>query len=469
MKIQSPTNPTATPSTTSTSSQATSKAVPETRKNEAKQTTNASDIFDQAHAQSAPATLSAERKSTKPTTPTPPTPTPSAGKMSIKDIPAANWTCFVNLNADNSLESFGKLDLNEMEAGAGGLQGKMNVIALVDGGKAADANGWTNGTRLMYVTPDPTNSKKIVSREIDVDPSSDLGKLLTAGKGELDTGSPQVLKAALAYVQQNTKSDHYMVDLWDHGNDWRGISYDDHPSDNLDMQGLKQALSDLPQKIDILSADACLMSTVEVADTAKAAGAKYLVGSEEVEPGSGWDYKDFFNRASQLFANAKDVSADQMANAITSSYGAGPTDNVTMATTDLSKLDGLNASLDTFSDALLKAGGLQDKTLRSAYTGALRFDDADQMDVGDFAKRVAAGTQNTALKTAANQLIAALAQSSTETEAKGGAAKYGAAKGLTIYAPTGAVDSEYKQKGADWLKSRWNDVIATYSGSPRVA
>ncbi|HLL84873.1 MAG TPA: clostripain-related cysteine peptidase [Longimicrobium sp.] len=387
---------------------------------------------------------------------------PAQKPMNPQDIKPANWTMFVHLNADNNLESFGKADMNEMET-VGSLEGKVNVIALVDGGTGQDNNGWTNGTRLMYVTKDPNNSNKIVSREIAVDPKSDLGKLLAAGKGELDTGSPEVLRAAVDYVQKNIPSEHFMLDLWDHGNSWKGISYDDRGGD-LNMPELQQALSGLSKKVDIVSADACLMASVEVADTAKAVGADWLVGSEELEPGAGWNYNDLLKRMDKLFEGGKkDVTAEQMSKVIVESYSTGPKDNVTLSATNLTKLDGLNAKLDSFSDAVLKAGGLQNKTVRDAYTKALRMDDADQMDLGDFAKRLAASTTDVKLKGAANELLKSLADTTFEKGTKSG--KFSAATGLTIYAPRGAVSPDYKQAGSAWLNSRWNDVIKTYAGS----
>jgi subtilisin-like proprotein convertase family protein len=379
------------------------------------------------------------------------------GPIDPKDIPAADWTCFVNLNADNSLESFGKADLNEMES-VGSLAGKMNVIALVDGGSDS-GNGWTTGTRLMYVTRD-ADTGKVSSREIAVDPNSDLGKLLAKGKGELDTGSPETLHAAIDYVQKNVKSQHFMVDLWDHGNDWRGVSYDDHPSDNLDMPGLQKALSGLSQKVDIVSADACLMATVEVADTAKAANVDWLVGSEEVEPGEGWNYNDFLTRVDKLFAGKSDVSSADVAHAIVDSYNAGGGENATMSATDTSKLAALNGQIDAFSDAFLAAGGFKDGKLKAAYEQTLRFDDADQMDLGDFAKRVAAATSDAKLKVAAGALLTSIGQTTTE---KSAGSKYAGATGLTIYGPRGSVDSAYKATGVTWTGSHWNKVIAQYS------
>jgi len=474
MRVQNPSTNSAqrSSSSTSPSTTASTKALPPSRSNELATPRQADGFESPASRSRQPSKhllLTGDQATQTLATPKPtpgPTPASATGPISPKDIPAADWTVFVHLNADNNLEQFGKDDLNEMEAGGGSVAGKLNMIALVDGGTLKDADGWNTSSRLMYVTRDPSNSSKISSREITVDPKSELGKMLAKGKGELDTGSPDVLRAALDYVQRNTQSKHYMVDLWDHGNGWKGISYDDNPHSSIDMPELQKALSGLPQKIDIVAADACLMATVEVADTAKAIGADFLVGSEELEPGTGWDYKDLLGRWNKLLAGKEPVTAEKMAKAIQESYIVGPKDNVTMSVTDLSKLDGLNSKLNSFSDALVKAGGLQDKTVRGAYDKALRMDDVDQMDLGDFAKRVSSSTKDAKLKAAADLLLAELAKTTVEKGAKGDA-KYAAATGLTIYAPRGNVDAQYKQAGSAWLNSHWNNVIKTYSATPR--
>ena len=469
MRVQNPSTNSAqrSPSTESTSSTPATKGLSPSRSNElVPRPTDGFEAPASRSRQPSKNLLTGEAATQTLATPKPGTPaTPAANTISPKDIPAADWTVFVHLNADNNLEDFGKDDLNEMEAGGGSVAGKLNMIALVDGGTRKDADGWNTGARLMYVTRDPNNSSKLTSKEITVDPNSDLGKLIAKGKGEIDSGSPEVLRAALDYVQRNTESKHYMVDLWDHGNGWKGVSYDDNPHSSIDMPELQKALSGLPQKIDVVAADACLMATVEVADTAKALGADFLVGSEELEPGTGWDYKDLLGRMNKLFAGKEPVTAEQMSKAVQESYVAGPRDNVTMSVTNLSKLDGLNGKLNTFSDALVKAGGLQEKTVRQAYEKALRMDDADQMDLGDFARRVSNSTQDPALKAAADQLVAELAKTTTAKGAKGGDAKWAAQTGLTIYAPKGGVDAQYKAAGSAWLNSHWNDVIKTYNAS----
>jgi hypothetical protein len=95
-------------------------------------------------------------------------------------------------------------------------------------------------------------------------------------------------------------------------------------------------------------------------------------------------------------------------------------------------------------------------------------DDVDQMDLGDFAKRVSNSTKDEALKAAADALLAQLAETTVEKGAPKGDAKFKAATGLTIYAPKGSVDAQYKQEGSAWLNSHWNNVIKTYNKTAKT-
>src|SRR5512141_1792545 len=189
----------------------------------------------------------------KPKPPKPPKPpAPGADQVQTKDIPKADWNMFVYLNADNNLEQFGKADLNEMEK-VGSMNGKMNIFALVDGAKGyePEKDGWKDSTRLMWIQKDPSDSTKIVSKETYVDPKSDLGKMLAAGKGELNMGDPKVMNAALKYIQAQVPAEHTMVDMWDHGDGWKLCSSDESGRDMSPVAGdLKKALDGV--KVDVL-------------------------------------------------------------------------------------------------------------------------------------------------------------------------------------------------------------------------
>src|SRR6185369_17882584 len=106
------------------------------------------------------------------------------------------------------------------------------------------------------------------------------------------------------------------------------------------------------------------------------------------EPGSGWNYGDVLTRFNKLF-DQNNASAQSLARATVDSYATGDKDNSHLAATDLSRMGAVESKTAALSDALLRSGGLSNKSIRSAYQSALRDDDVgEQMDLGDFAKKL---------------------------------------------------------------------------------
>jgi Clostripain family. len=67
-----------------------------------------------------------------------------------------------------------------------------------------------------------------------------------------------------------------------------------YDNDSIDLLELDNALDNCvassKRKFDFIGFDACMMGNVEVANVL-APYSYYMYGSEEMEPGSGWDYK----------------------------------------------------------------------------------------------------------------------------------------------------------------------------------
>lgn len=390
---------------------------------------------------------------------TPRKPQPTGDQVKPQDIPRADWNMFVYLDADNNLEKYGKDDLNEMEK-VGSMEGKMNVFALVDGarGYASEQDGWKDSTRLMWIQKDPNDSQKIVSKEVWVDPQSDLGKLMAAGQGELNLGDPKVMNAALRYVQEQIPSNNLMVDMWDHGDGWKLCSSDDSGDNLSPVEGeLKKALEGV--KVDVLGFDECLMATKEIADIARAAGAKYLIGSEHTEPGEGWNYRDLLGRYQEMFEGDEPVTAERLAKAVVSSYVAGGKDNANMSATDLEKLPELSSRLDVLADAIAASGGFKNPVVKAALAKAHRADyDSDQMDIGHFAKLLAQSAPEGEIKDAAVALAQAVGEACFNQAPDGGIAKD--STGLTVYTPRGGMSSEYVSNEENpWVGTRWTALI----------
>jgi hypothetical protein len=351
----------------------------------------------------------------------------------------------------------------------------MNVIALVDGSSGSDVSdgyapsehGWTAGTRLMFVEPFADASARIVSREIAVDPFSDLGKLLAEGAGELNMGDPKVLNAALKYVQENIHSEKLMVDLWDHGNAWMSASLDDESSDDLipHTGELAQGLEGVD--IDVLAFDACQMASKEVVDIiARDSVAPLVVASEHNIPGTGFEYEDVLKRAERLFSDGE-VTPKELAHALVDSFATSSEQNVSLSATDVTRLPEVDAKLSALVDALEAAGGLENKNVRKAYRGAHRVHrDRNQMDIGDFAAQLAGRFETGPIHEAAVELSRAaydavyLGRQMLNEDSEG-------TTGLTIYAPLRDDLSflEYTENSdTPWADSPWTSFILGPSG-----
>lgn len=136
-----------------------------------------------------------------------------------------------------------------------------------------------------------------------------------------DSCSPETLSDFLTFCNASYPADHTMVILWDHGSGVKGYGYDSIFSSSFTLAELKDAFAAAytpntgKPPIDILGFDACLMATAEVADTLDGF-AKYLVASEELEPGFGWDYGAWL----QTMTDNPTMNAAQVGRAIVDSF-----------------------------------------------------------------------------------------------------------------------------------------------------
>ena len=135
-------------------------------------------------------------------------------------------------------------------------------------------------------------------------------------------GNPQTLVDFLTFCEEEYPADHTMVVFWNHGGAAFGYGYDGiYLDDYLTLEELRWAfeqvytLDEENPPVDIIGFDACLMASMEVAEALNGA-ARYLVASEELEPGYGWDYTDLLNR---LVENPR-MNPLQLSRAVADSY-----------------------------------------------------------------------------------------------------------------------------------------------------
>lgn len=169
-------------------------------------------------------------------------------------------------------------------------------------------------------------------------------------------GDAQTLYEFLAFANENYPADKVAVTFWNHGGgSVGGAAFDElHGLDFLDLAEMYQAFDAVwpadaeNPALELVGFDTCLMATVDVASTFQGF-AKYLVASEEVEPGNGWLYSGWLGA---LAANT-DMDGAALGVAICDTYyqgceAVGTQDQTTLSVTDLSKLDPLLEAYESF-------------------------------------------------------------------------------------------------------------------------
>lgn len=103
--------------------------------------------------------------------------------------------------------------------------------------------------------------------------------------------------------------------LWGHG-DGLEVALDDFSQDGISGQELNSVLTTLPDRVDLVGADACLMGMTEFAYEIRNS-ADVLVSSQEVEPRQGWHYTSFL----QDLTGTPTLTAAQLGSTIVTRYG----------------------------------------------------------------------------------------------------------------------------------------------------
>ena len=160
-------------------------------------------------------------------------------------------------------------------------------IVLQPGGSKGWANNMINPNRTQRFVYDSEGMHKVYEGHLS------------------NMGNPETLVDFLTYCEEEYPADHTMVLFWNHGGGAFGYGYDKvFYDDCITLEEMRWAfeqvytLDEENPPVDVIGFDACLMASMEVAECLNGA-ASYLVASEEVEPGYGWDYTDFLSRLAE--------------------------------------------------------------------------------------------------------------------------------------------------------------------------
>ena len=280
-------------------------------------------------------------------------------EASVSPAKKKNYTVMVYMIGSNLESRFGAATADLQEMDASGLSFKdTNLLVYAGGSRRWNTNISNRHNSVLDMSRDPDD--RIVA--------------VTDEKG--DMASAQSLSEYLNFCVKNYPADHYALIFWDHGGGplW-GYGADElFKNDTLILEEIRSGMADTAFstgiKLDWIGFDACLMGSLESAALWQDY-ASYMVASEELEAGDGWDYS-FLKVLNDTSDPRKIVSS--IVASYADYYEANKSEysdpDATLAAYDLGALDGVIAALDGYTDALSSRlqGGYADisKSIASA-------------------------------------------------------------------------------------------------------
>lgn len=301
--------------------------------------------------------------------PAPADPAPASGEHTGESWAVYWYLCGSDLESKGG---FATTDLTEMME----VQLPENVNVIIQTGGAAV---WQN----EYM--DPTKLQRWLF-------NSD-GFYLLEEQETANMGDAQTLYEFLNFANTNYPADKVAVIFWNHGGgSVSGAAFDElHGLDSLDLAEMYQAFDAVwpanaeNPALELVGFDTCLMATVDVAAVFQNF-TRYLVASEEEEPGNGWYYTGWLG---ELAANPS-MTGDALGIAICNSFyegceAVGTQEQTTLSVTDLTRLTPLLEAYETFGQEALVAASRSENyggnTREQGYT--------NMVDLGHLARQTA--------------------------------------------------------------------------------
>lgn len=233
-------------------------------------------------------------------------------------------------------------DLGEMISAGLKADGPVNVLVETGGTKTWQAEGIDSALNQRWF---------VYGDELQ----------LVDEQEQRNMGDAKTLQSFLEFGIANCPAEQYGLILWDHGGGaTSGVCFDELTGDNLTISEISTALKGAGELLDgqhfrFVGFDACLMATFEMANYLSDY-ADYMIASEELEPGSGWDYAAWLHALSQ----EPDMDMESLGKAIVDSFidtnlQYNPDDYITLSLLNLGNMDAVTKEMESIGTGLIQA------------------------------------------------------------------------------------------------------------------
>ena len=282
-----------------------------------------------------------------------------------------------------------------------------NVNILIETG---GAKGWQNSSinenyiQRFYVKNNKLNFVENAGSYTSITNKANMGESAT-------------LESFLTWGINNYPADKYALVLWNHGGAVSGVCSDEY---NLNKYGLGDMLltsevatalkntftNTSASKLEWIGYDACIMNYLDNASV-MADYANYLVGSQELENGEGWDYTGWVPTLYSSPTGTTTTLLNKICKSFVDQYGTKQNDQC-LSVLDLSKMGAFTTEFNKYTNNFTTSNHFD--SITSAFSSSLQFGEG-VYGLADFSSFIAqmekkfSSISTTALKAAFDDIV----------------------------------------------------------------
>lgn len=318
-----------------------------------------------------------------------------------------------------------------------GSNNDINFVAQTDSWKE-------NNTARYYLTKDQDFST-VNSEYIPVNSENE------------NSGSTDVFSKAVNWSFSTYPAKMNWLNISTHGMGFAAINSDSNPDSSLNIIDFAKATKNglNSKKLDLISFDACLMATVEVASELKDVS-NIMIGSEDSTFYWGYGYYKTFSKIAQK----PEMTADEISRSLVLDVNNKGTGNqtFTISATNINKIGLLETEVDKLAKALRKALPKYHDDILRALEKSKDFVNADGVPFRDLNRLISLVKENvndTDVKSACDSINNAMYKKGVIILSRQSKYEKDLGRGLSIYVPiSGKVSKIYRQtkfaKNTDW-------------------